>query len=109
MIAAQFIFRPGEYDDEFYRLDNSIEDFVAKLDGFLGVEKWVAADGSAKNLIYYFENMESLKTLSRFSDHLTAKRKYQQWYKGYEIVVSEIVYTHGDKTIPSIPAKHAAS
>ena len=109
MIAAQFIFRPGTYDDEFYRLDDSIEEFVASLPGFLGVDKWVSPDGQAQNSIYYFDNADTLKTLSRYPDHLVAKRGYQNWYDGYEIIVSEVLYTHGDKTMTSIPSKYKAT
>ena len=45
MISAQFIFRPGTYDDEFHCLDAEIEAYVATIPGFLGAEKWVSFDG----------------------------------------------------------------
>ena len=44
MISAQFIFKPGTYDDEFHKLDAEIEAFVATIPGFLGAESWVGLD-----------------------------------------------------------------
>jgi len=54
MIAAQFIFEPGEYDDEFHRLDDSIDNDAKTIPGFLGTDRWVSADGLTINAIYYF-------------------------------------------------------
>ena len=102
MYSAQFIFKPGTYDDEFYRLDGAIEEFVNTLPGFLGVEKWSNAEGDVKNHIYYFADKETLTTFSRFPDHLTAKAGVQRWYDGYEVVISEVVASYGDGKIPSI-------
>ena len=131
MYSAQFIFKPGTYDDEFYRLDGAIEEFVNTLPGFLGVEKWsnaegdvknhiyyfadketlttfsrfpdhLTAKGGVKNSIYYFADKETLKEFSRFPDHLTAKAGVQRWYDGYEVVISEAVAAYGDGKIPSI-------
>ncbi|MEY2698466.1 MAG: hypothetical protein RL720_422, partial [Actinomycetota bacterium] len=45
MYSAQFIFKPGTYDEEFHRLDDAIEEFVQAMPGFLGVERWQSADG----------------------------------------------------------------
>ena len=51
MISAQFIFKPGTYDDEFHRLDAEIEAYVETFRGPLGAEKWVSFDGQTKNSI----------------------------------------------------------
>ena len=55
MISAQFIFKPGTYDDEFHRLDAEIEASVATIPGFLGAEKCVSFDGQTKNSPEFFE------------------------------------------------------
>ncbi|MDH6422925.1 antibiotic biosynthesis monooxygenase family protein [Aurantimicrobium minutum] len=102
MFAAQFIFKPGTYDDEFYQLDDAIEEFVQAMPGFLGVEKWVSADGTTKNSIYYFADKQTLTEFSRFPQHLTAKAGVQRWYDAYEVVISEVVASYGDGKIPSI-------
>ena len=102
MYSAQFIFKPGTYDDEFYRLDDAIEEFVQAMPGYLGVERWLAPEGGVKNSIYYFADKETLKEFSRFPDHLTAKAGVQRWYDGYEVVISKVVAAYGDGKIPSI-------
>jgi antibiotic biosynthesis monooxygenase (ABM) superfamily enzyme len=73
VISAQFIFKPGTYDDEFHRLDAEIEAYVATIPGFLGAEKWVSFDGQTKNSMYYFETMDAMFQLSRFDAHREAK------------------------------------
>lgn len=102
MIAAQFIFEPGEYDDEFHRLDDSIEADAKELPGFLGIDKWISEDGTKINVIYYFESMASLTKLGRFDDHREAKRRVDGWYKGYRVVVTEVTATYG--TMPHLAA-----
>jgi heme-degrading monooxygenase HmoA len=104
VFAAQFIFKPGVYDERFHELDASIDAFALTLDGFLGVERWQSADGTVKNSIYYFVDMETVKVFSRFEDHKTAKAEYAKWYEGYQVVISEVTATYGDGNIPSIAA-----
>lgn len=105
MIAAQFIFEPGEYDEEFHRLDDSIEAEAKALPGFLGIDKWVSEDGSRINVIYYFQAMSDLTKLGRFGDHREAKSKVSAWYKGYRVVVTEVTATYG--TMPHLAAGDA--
>jgi hypothetical protein len=96
MIAAQFIFEPGEYDDEFHRLDDSIDNDAKSIPGFLGTDRWVAADGLTVNAIYYFDDMSALTKLGRFDDHRTAKSQVDRWYKGYRVIVTEVTATYGN-------------
>jgi hypothetical protein len=96
VISCSFIFSPGVYDDEFQALDGRIEEFATALDGFIGVDRWVSEDGKARNSIYYFDGMDSVKQLSRYPEHLVAKENYKRWYLGYQIVVSEVVGSYGD-------------
>ena len=96
MISCSFIFSPGRYDSEFHDLDGRIEAFASSLTGFIGVDRWVSDDGSSRNSIYYFDGMDSVRELSRYPDHLTAKENYKKWYLGYQIVISEVVGSYGD-------------
>jgi hypothetical protein len=79
VISAQFIFKHGTHDDEFQRLDALIEAYVATIPGLSGAEKWVS-----------------------FNTHREAKGKYQNWYDGCQIVVSEIKKSCGDGAIEMI-------
>jgi hypothetical protein len=47
-IACQFVFEPGEYDDEFHLLDGQIDNFASELSGFISVHCWVSPDGRLK-------------------------------------------------------------
>jgi hypothetical protein len=96
MIAAQFIFEPGVYDDDFHTLDSSIDDEAKSIPGFLGTDRWVSQDGLTINAIYYFSDMSALTKLGRFDDHRTAKRQVDRWYKGYRVIVTEVTATYGN-------------
>ncbi len=100
MIAAQFIFEPGDYDAEFHRLDASIDDNAKSIPGFLGTDRWVSTNGNRINAIYYFDDMSALTKLGRFVDHRTAKGQVDRWYKGYRVIVTEVTATYGN--IPHI-------
>lgn len=96
MFAAQFIFTPGTYDDEFHELDQSIDQFAKSLEGFRGVDKWVSPDGTRQNSIYYWTDRDSLSAFAKFPDHLTAKKRYAEWYNSYQVIISEVVAQYGD-------------
>lgn len=102
MFSAQFIFKPGTYDDEFHRLDAEIEAYVATIDGYLGVERWVSPDQTTKNSIYYFETLDAVTELAKYPAHVEAKGQYQRWYDGYQIVISEVLRSYGDGAIEAI-------
>ena len=65
MISCSFILSPGDYDTEFHELDQRIDDFARSLEGFVGVDRWVSDDGKSRNSIYYFEDMDAVRQLSR--------------------------------------------
>ena len=102
MFSAAFIFRPGSYDDEFHRLNNLIDAAAKETDGFLGTETWRSFDGKTLNATYYWETQEALKEFSGNRNHLEAKKQYSRWYDGYHIVVSEVIRSYGDETIPHL-------
>ena len=102
MFSAQFVFKPGVYDDRFHELDASIDAYALTLEGFVGVERWQSADGTVKNSIYYFADMQTVQTFARFEDHKTAKAEHAKWYDGYQVIISEVKATYGDGNIPTI-------
>ena len=102
MFLVSFIFKPGVYDDEFHRLDASIDAFALTLPGYLGVERWVSQDGSSRNSIYHWSDMASIQSFSRFQEHIDAKKNYTNWYDGFQIVISEVKASYGDGNIPTL-------
>jgi len=102
MFAVSFIFRPGNYDEEFHRLDTLIDDYAHSLEGYIGVERWVSDDGHTRNSVYYFRDQETVTTFSRYPEHREAKENYRRWYEGYQIVVSEVSASYGDGGIDHV-------
>ncbi len=96
MYSASFIFQPGDYDEEFHRLNDAIDDVAHSFDSFKGVEKWSSDDRKKFNAIYYWDNLEDLKKFAKHPSHIEAKKKYKKWYDGFHIVVSEIIKSYGD-------------
>lgn len=107
MFAVSFIFRPGTYDEEFHRLDSSIDDYAQSLPGYIGVDRWISDDGKTRNSVYYWADMESVSTFAKFPDHLEAKKNYASWYEGYQIVIAEVKATYGDGGIDHISQRGA--
>lgn len=96
MFSAAFIWEPGTYDAEFDELNALIEAVATSIPGFIGVEEWSSSDGKRKNATYYWDSLDRLKALSLHPKHLEAKRRYAQWYDGYQVVISEVVKSYGD-------------
>jgi hypothetical protein len=96
MICCSFVFRPGEYDEDFHRLDGEIDAFARSLPGFDRVDTWHSADGSVVNAMYFFEGMDSVRRLARFPQHLEAKRQVDRWYLAYRVDISEVTASYGD-------------
>ncbi|WP_224448182.1 antibiotic biosynthesis monooxygenase family protein [Haloprofundus salilacus] len=96
MYAARFRFRPGEYDDEFHRLNERVERAAESNSGYRGSESWVSPDGDERLVVYYWESLDALRAFSQHPDHLEAKRRYEEWYDGYEAAVFEVLRRYGD-------------
>ena len=96
MYSASFIFVPGDYDDEFHRLNDLIDAAALATEGYLGAESWYSKDGETVNATYYWETLDALGEFSRHPQHLEAKKQYRRWYKTYHIVVAEVIRSYGD-------------
>ena len=102
MYSVEFIFKPGNYDQQFYDLDNQIQQAAESITGYLGKENWQSANGKIINVTYYWHNRQSLKEFSKHPKHLEAKRQYTKWYDGFHIVISEVKRSYGDGNIDHI-------
>lgn len=63
MYSSTFIFRAGEYDDAFYRLDQRIAEIARSISGYLGEESWESPEGKLIQNVYYWESEEALMQL----------------------------------------------
>lgn len=108
MYSATFIFAKGEWDAEFYRLDEEIAKTARALPGYLGEEAWEnPANGLIAN-VYYWETLEALQALVQHPTHLQAKAQQARWLNGYRVIISEVLRTYGDQRLaghlPVMPA-----
>lgn len=100
MFTSTFTFAKGAYDAEFFALDDRIAAIARAIPGYLGEEAWEnAATGLISN-VYYWASMEALQQLMQHPAHREAKAAQARWLKGYQVVIAEVVRSHGDGGIP---------
>ena len=102
MYSAAFIFEAGEYDARFHELNALIDAVADATPGFLGRESWRSPDGKKSNATYYWESLDALREFSKQPKHVEAKREYRKWYKGYHVVIAQVLHSYGDGTIEHI-------
>jgi heme-degrading monooxygenase HmoA len=102
MYSAAFIFEPGIYDERFHALDALIEEAAKATPGYLGMEWWTSSDGTKNNATYFWKTEDALRAFSSHPSHLEAKREYTRWYKGFHIVISQVLRSYGDGAITHI-------
>ncbi len=109
MYSSTFIFAKGEWDEEFYRLDEQIAAAARATPGYLGEESWENPTTGLVSNVYYWESMDALQALMRHPTHLEAKAKQAQWLAGYQVVVSQVLRVYGDsKLAGKLPITSAA-
>lgn len=100
MISATFIFAAGQFDAEFHALDAEIAAAARLTDGYLGEESWEDRQNGRIANVYYWESEAGLQQLMQLPQHLAAKQRQQQWLNGYQVIVSQILRSYGDKQLP---------
>ena len=100
--TASFIWEPGEYDAEFHRLNAIIGEVAQAMPDYLGAESWHAAEGRRGCVVYYWRDLQALQTFARHPAHQQAKREYRRWYRGYHIVIGQVLRAYGDGALPHL-------
>jgi hypothetical protein len=96
MIVASFIFRQHTTNEDFTRLDEEIMARAEANPGFVKKTKWHGTDGQTIRVDYYFNDKESLQTFRTDEVHRVAKKRYAEWYEGFEVEISEVIHSYGD-------------
>jgi hypothetical protein len=96
MIVATFIFRQHTTNADFVELDDEIMLRAQANPGFIRKGKWLSPDGKTIRVDYYFKDTESLQVFRTDEVHRVAKKRYAEWYDGYEVEISEVRHSYGD-------------
>lgn len=99
MFSSTFIFAKGSFDDAFHRLDQEIAEMAKSIPGYLGEETWDNLRTGLTSNVYYWDSMEALQQLVSHPRHLEAKSKQANWLAGYQVVISQVLRTYGDKKL----------
>jgi len=109
MYMVSFIFEPGRYDERFHELNALIDAAARASPGYIGTESWRSADGRRANATYYWKSLDTLREFSARPDHIEAKRRYHEWYRGYHIVIADVVRSYGDGALSHFTPNARAS
>ena len=108
MFTSTFTFAKGNYDAEFFALDERIAEIARAIPGYRGEEAWEnAATGLISN-VYYWDSMDALQQLMQHPSHREAKQAQSRWLNGYQVVIAQVVSTYGDGGIEH-PLAHATT
>ncbi len=114
MYSSTFTFAKRQYDDAFHALDETIAQVARAIPGYLGEEAWENPSSGLISNVYYWESLEALQTLMQHPTHLAAKQQQARWLAGYQIVIAQVLTSHGDggishplagKEIPDVRAE----
>lgn len=109
MYRVDFIFESRGRDARFDELNARIDAVARATEGFRGSESWRSADGERANASYYWDSLDELRRFASHPDHAEAKREYARWYRGYHVVVSQVLRAYGDGGLAHVvPDERAA-
>jgi len=94
MIIASFVFRQHTTNQDFTELDDEIMARAKLNPGFVKKNKWTSGD--TIKVDYYFADKASLQTFRTDEVHRAAKKRYKEWYVGYEVEISEVIHSFSD-------------
>ncbi|OWY28200.1 antibiotic biosynthesis monooxygenase family protein [Herbaspirillum robiniae] len=107
MYCSTFTFAKGEYDDQFFSLDNAISQVAKSIDGYAGEEAWSNTEDGLLSNTYYWHTMEALQQLISHPLHIQAKQQQAKWLRGYQVVISKVLGTYGSTGMQHPLAGHA--
>lgn len=99
LYSATFTFAKGEYDDEFYRLDDAIAGLARELPGYMGEEAWENPEKGLISNVYYWNDLDALRTLMEHPLHREAKAQQARWLNGFQVVIAQVLAAYGDERI----------
>lgn len=95
MYVVAFRFRPGSYDEEFHRLNDSVQAAAESIPGYEGKRTWESPDGEEVLVNYRWASLDALAAFASHEDHLAAKQRWAEWYESYEVTVTEVLDSYG--------------
>lgn len=101
--SSTFIFETGELDADFERLDSEIARRAREIPGFLGEEAWTNEEAGLYSEVYYWSDMNALRTLMKMDVHQEAKARHAEWLGRYRVVIAQVTSVYGD---PDLGLEH---
>lgn len=97
--SSTFIFETKDLTPEFHLIDSEIAQRARLIPGFLGEESWHNETTGLHAEVYYWAEMEALRTLAGMDTHQLAKRRYGEWLGEYRVVIAEVRAVYGNRAL----------
>lgn len=94
--SSTFIFETKTLTAEFHSIDSEIARRARQIPGFLGEEAWHNEDTGLHAEVYYWTDLEALRTLIAMDLHQLAKSRYSEWLGEYRVVIAEVQSVYGN-------------
>jgi heme-degrading monooxygenase HmoA len=91
-----FEFEQTHVDDEWRDLNGRVQEAAEANPAYAGRSVWLSPDGDRTLVTYRWETAEGLQSFREHPAHREAKRRYEEWYGGFEVTIAEVLTEYGD-------------
>jgi heme-degrading monooxygenase HmoA len=89
-----FEFVQERVDDEWRALNERVQEAAESNPAYAGRDVWHRGDHTL--VVYRWETAAGLQRFREHPVHREAKRRYEEWYGGFEVTVAEVLTAYGD-------------
>jgi heme-degrading monooxygenase HmoA len=94
MYLVTFKFEQTTMDSEWQELNGRVQTAAEANSAYLGREVWHRGDQTL--VTYRWETLEGLQRFREHPTHREAKRRYTDWYGGFEVTIAEVLTEYAD-------------
>jgi heme-degrading monooxygenase HmoA len=93
---ATFEFEQVSADEEWRALNAEIQRAAEGNEAYAERSVWTSPDGDRTLVVYRWETLEGLQAFREHPTHREAKRRYEEWYDGFEVTIAEVLTEYRD-------------
>jgi heme-degrading monooxygenase HmoA len=94
--VVTFEFEQVAADDAWRELNAGVQRVAEENEAYAGRSVWEAPDKDRTLVMYRWETLAGLQRFREHPAHREAKRRYEEWYGGFEVTVTEVLTKYGD-------------
>ena len=94
MYLVTFEFEQTHVDGEWRDLNARVQQAAEENPAYAGRDVWYRGDRTL--VVYRWETRAGLQAFREHPTHREAKRRYEEWYGGFEVTIAEVLTEYGD-------------